>query len=68
MHSRELLRTLSVAASQGCRIVAVSSCENGGLVPGAYAAGAPLWESGVENGEKVTPEAALVRLWLELSE
>ena len=30
--------------------------------------GAPLRESGVENGEKLTPEAALVRLWLELSE
>ncbi|MGY8635445.1 asparaginase domain-containing protein [Bradyrhizobium sp. 14AA] len=68
MHSPELLRTLSDAVSRGCRIVAVSSCENGGLVPGAYAAGAPLWESGVENGGKLTPEAALVRLWLQLSE
>ncbi|WBL76764.1 asparaginase domain-containing protein [Bradyrhizobium xenonodulans] len=68
MHSPELLRTFADATSRGCRIVAVSSCENGGLVPGAYAAGALLWKSGVKNGGRLTPEAALVRLWLELSE
>ncbi|MBH5388542.1 asparaginase [Bradyrhizobium sp. CNPSo 4019] len=67
MHDPELLRTFSAAISRGCRLVAVSSCEAGGLLPGAYAAGAALWESGIENGGKLTPEAALVRLWLELS-
>ena len=67
MHDPELFRAFSEAIGRGCRIVAVSSCENGGLVPGAYAADASLWKSGVENGGKLTPEAALVRLWLDLS-
>lgn len=59
---------LAEAVSRGCRIRAVSQCEAGGLAPGAYAAGAPLWRAGVENGGAETPEAALIRLWLDLSE
>ncbi|ANW33020.1 aminopeptidase [Ketogulonicigenium vulgare] len=45
---------------------AVTTCENGGLAKGAYAAGAALWRAGVENGEAETPEAALINLWLRL--
>lgn len=60
--------TLAKAVARGCRIRAVSQCEQGGLMPGAYAAGATLWRAGVENGGTETPEAALARLWLELSE
>ena len=43
---------------------AVSQCEAGGLSPGAYAAGAGLWGTGIENGGTQTPEAALIHLWL----
>jgi L-asparaginase len=58
---------LAAARTAGTRLVAVSACETGGLAPGAYAAGAPLWAAGVANGGRLTPEAALIRLWLELS-
>ncbi|MCP3468907.1 asparaginase domain-containing protein [Bradyrhizobium sp. CCGUVB1N3] len=63
-----LLDAFDAAIRRGCRLRAVSQCEQGGLTPGAYAAGAPLWRLGVENGDEETAEAALVRLWLELSE
>jgi len=63
-----LEEVLSAATARGCRIRAVSQCETGGLTPGAYAAGAPLWRAGVENGGMETPEAALARIWLDLSE
>lgn len=68
MSDPDLLAALSGAIERGCRIRAVSQCESGGLAPGTYAAGAALWRAGVENGGTETPEAALVRLWLELSE
>ncbi|MFN7224844.1 MAG: asparaginase [Paracoccaceae bacterium] len=55
------------AIAQGCRLRAVSQCENGGLEPAAYAAGAVLWSAGVENGGTETAELALARLWLSLS-
>lgn len=61
------LSALRDATQGGCRIRAVSQCLHGGLTPGAYAAGAGLWAAGVENGGSETPEAALVRLWLDLS-
>jgi L-asparaginase len=63
----DLTAALSRATGRGVRLRAVSSCETGGLSPGAYAAGAALWAAGVENGGRETPEAALVRLWLDLS-
>jgi len=63
----DLLAALTGAVARGCRIRAVSQCETGGLEPGAYAAGAALWRTGVENGGAETAEAALIRLWLELS-
>ncbi|MCV2867007.1 asparaginase domain-containing protein [Defluviimonas sp. WL0002] len=58
---------LRAAVARGCRIRAVSQCESGGLLPGSYAAGAALWRAGCENGGEETPEAALIRLWLDLS-
>jgi len=63
-----LEEVLAAAVSRGCRIRAVSQCETGGLVPGTYAAGAALWRAGIENGGMETPEVALTRLWIELSE
>jgi L-asparaginase len=62
-----LHRVLAAQAAQGKRLRAVSACETGGLAPGSYAAGAPLWDSGVENGGRDTAEAAFVRLWLAMS-
>lgn len=59
-----LLAALSRAVAQGKRIRAVSQCEAGGLAPGSYAAGAGLWQAGVENGGLETAEAALIHLWL----
>ncbi|NJS39523.1 MAG: aminopeptidase [Rhodobacteraceae bacterium] len=62
-----LYRVLSRKAAEGMRLRAVSACETGGLTPGSYAAGAPLWGAGVENGGRDTVEAAFIRLWLALS-
>ncbi|SFD11412.1 L-asparaginase [Bosea sp. CRIB-10] len=63
-----LARALAEAVGQGRRLRAVSACETGGLALGAYAAGAALWAAGVENGARETAEAALIRLWLSLSQ
>lgn len=68
MSDPKLEAALAAAIARGCRIRAVSRCEAGGLIPGTYAAGAPLWRAGCENGGAETPEAALIRLWLDLSE
>lgn len=59
-----ILNVLAEAVAAGKRIRAVSQCEAGGLTPGTYAAGAGLWATGIENGGLETPEAALIRLWL----
>ncbi len=59
-----LLQVLADAVAAGKRLRAVSQCEAGGLSPGAYAAGADLWSTGIENGGRETPEAALIRLWV----
>jgi L-asparaginase len=60
-----LAETLMVA--KGKPMIAVSQCLKGGLEPGAYAAGAPLWAAGVENAGLMSAEQALARLWLRLS-
>ena len=52
------------ARKRGVLLRAVSICENGGLLPGIYAAGQGLWSADVQNGGLDTPEAALIRLWL----
>lgn len=67
MDDPALLAALRAATARGVRLRAVSQCLRGGLEPGAYAAGAGLWAAGVENGGAETAEAALVRLWLDLS-
>ncbi|MFX0540467.1 asparaginase domain-containing protein [Roseovarius sp. S4756] len=67
MSDPALMQSLSEATARGCRIRAVSQCLEGGLTPGAYAAGAALWRAGIENGGTQTPEAAFAQLWLELS-
>ena len=64
MNDPEILQVLAAAIKRGKRLRAVSQCEAGGLSPGAYAAGAGLWGTGIENGGMQTPEAALVHLWL----
>ncbi|MBP2550279.1 L-asparaginase [Neorhizobium galegae] len=64
MNNPAILSALQKAVASGKRIRAVSQCEAGGLEPGAYAAGAGLWSTGVENGGRQTPEAALIHLWL----
>lgn len=64
MNDAELLKVLGQAVKGGKRLRAVSQCEAGGLSPGAYAAGAGLWSTGIENGGTQTPEAALIHLWL----
>lgn len=58
---------LAAQIARGAQLRAVSACENGGLEPGAYAAGAGLWRAGVTNGGLETAEAALIRIWLALS-
>ena len=64
MDSPALYDCLSGAVTRGVRLRAVSQCQTGGLEPGAYAAGASLWQAGVENGGLDTAESALVTLWL----
>ena len=67
MQDPATIAALQTATARGCRLRAVSQCENGGLMPAAYAAGAALWSAGVENGGHETAELALARLWLSLS-
>jgi L-asparaginase len=64
MNDPAVLAALETSVKAGKRIRAVSQCEAGGLEPGAYAAGAGLWATGIENGGRETPEAALIHLWL----
>ncbi|MDO9639736.1 MAG: asparaginase domain-containing protein [Pseudotabrizicola sp.] len=67
MQDPAIIDALRSAVARGGRLRAVSQCENGGLEPAAYAAGAALWSAGVENGAGETAELALARLWLALS-
>ena len=67
MQDKGLLSVLQDAVAGGCRIVAVSQSEQGGLEAGAYAAGAAIWAAGVQNGGDMTPERAYCTLWLDLS-
>lgn len=67
MQDAALLSVLQAAVARGCRLLAVSQCEQGGLESGAYAAGAALWAAGVEEGGDLTPERAYCELWLRLS-
>ncbi|MEO8241689.1 MAG: asparaginase domain-containing protein [bacterium] len=62
-----LADALATAVANGCRIWAISQCASGGLMPGTYAAGAALWQAGVENAGMLSAEQALTRLWLALS-
>jgi L-asparaginase len=64
MNDDGIISTLSGAVQRGMHVRAVSQCEVGKLEPGTYAAGAPLWGTGVQNGGRETPEAALIHLWL----
>lgn len=64
MSDAGVIAALSEAVQSGVALRAVSQCEVGNLEPGSYAAGQLLWQSGVQNGGRETPEAALVHLWL----
>ncbi|MCJ8141181.1 asparaginase domain-containing protein [Falsirhodobacter halotolerans] len=59
-----LAEVMARAVTRGTRIRVVSQCLRGGLAAGSYAAGAALWQTGVEDGGTDTPEAAMIRLWL----
>ncbi|MCU0826094.1 MAG: asparaginase domain-containing protein [Tabrizicola sp.] len=62
-----LAAPMAEAVARGCRIVAVSQTLHGQISPGAYAAGARLWEAGVISGGAQSVEQALARLWLQMS-
>lgn len=67
MQDAGLLAVLTDAVARGCRIIAVSQSEQGGLHAGAYGAGAAIWAAGVQDGGDMTPERAYCSLWLDLS-
>lgn len=50
------------AQSRGSPIIAVSQCAQGGVHLGAYAAGNLLVQTGVIDGQAMTPEAAFAKL------
>lgn len=54
--------------AQGLTVLAVSQCEQGGIRPGEYAAGAALRETGIIDGGGLTAEAAFAKLALLLSD
>ena len=53
---------------QGLSVMAISQCEEGGIRPGEYAAGALLRGIGVLDGADLTAEAAFAKLALLLSD
>ena len=69
MPSDPALQTvLRQAVERGAILLAVSQCEEGGVRPWEYAAGAALRSVGVIDGADLTPEAALARLYLLISD
>jgi L-asparaginase len=64
----KILGAISNAVDRGVKLRAVSACESGGIIAGTYASGSQLFNLGVENGGRETPELALIRLWLSISE
>lgn len=63
----ELARALHRAQARGTLMLAVSQCAEGGLSPGAYAAGSLMEEAGILPGADMTAEAAYAKLALALS-
>lgn len=64
-NNRELHTIIGNAIDAGKVIVNVTSCFEGQVEPGLYAASSALLEKGVTNGLDLTPEAALTKLmWL----
>lgn len=55
------------ARDRGTPILAVSQCAEGGISPGAYAAGQLMTEAGILPGGDMTAEAAFAKLALALS-
>lgn len=68
MQDSGLIAVLHDAVARGCRIVAVSQSEQGGLHAGAYGAGAAIWAAGILDGGDMTAERAYCNLWLSLSD
>lgn len=64
----QLLAALSQQARQGCHIVICSQCPHGPVHLGHYAASQPLAHWGATSAAGLTPEAALVRLYVQLSQ
>lgn len=62
-----LTEALHRAQARGTLVLAVSQCAEGGLSPGAYAAGSLMEEAGILPGADMTAEAAYAKLALALS-
>ncbi|MGQ0611613.1 MAG: asparaginase domain-containing protein [Paracoccaceae bacterium] len=63
----DLAMALHRAQTRGTLMLAVSQCAEGGLSPGAYAAGSLMEETGILPGADMTAEAAYAKLALALS-
>lgn len=58
----QISAALLAAKARGALMIAVSQCESGGMMLGAYAAGAVMAQAGVVDGGQITLEAAYAKL------
>jgi L-asparaginase len=65
---REFLAAIERAVDQGVVVVVVTQCVRGSVQPGAYATGSALLNAGAVPGYDMTPEAALTKLAVLLSQ
>ena len=57
---------LQAIQKQGTRIIQVTQCAHGSVDAGFYAAGGAMVRAGVEAGGRLTVEAAVTKLMVEL--
>jgi L-asparaginase len=67
-NDRDFLAAIETAAGQGVVVVVVTQCVRGSVQPGAYATGSALLSAGAVPGYDMTPEAALTKLAVLLSQ
>jgi L-asparaginase len=65
---RDFLAAIERAVNQGVVVVVVTQCVRGSVQPGAYATGSALLNAGAVPGYDMTPEAALTKLAVLLSQ